>query len=235
MDERKEFGLSLILSITDSQAEKRLQVLMEEAHIPLRIQCHALGTASSELLRICGLGESDRNLTLCVLPKRAVHTLFEKMNDALQMKKRGKGIAVSIPLTGVQMNLARLMHEAHHPEQQFHEHPLGQEEPKMTEGTRYSMIHITVNEGYSDDVLDTAKNAGARGGTIIRGRRRGLDAPMQFWGISLQEEQEILLIIVPRELKKQIMQAVCSAHGLSSPAQGLVMSLPIEDVLGLED
>ena len=81
MDERKEFGLSLILSITDSQAEKRLQVLMEEAHIPLRIQCHALGTASSELLRICGLGESDRNLTLCVLPKRAVHTLFEKMDE----------------------------------------------------------------------------------------------------------------------------------------------------------
>ena len=34
----------------------------------------------------------------------------------------------------------------------------------MTEGTRYSMILITVNEGYSDDVLDTAKNAGARGG-----------------------------------------------------------------------
>lgn len=230
MDERKEYGLSLVISITDPRAEKRLLALMEQAHIPLRIQCHALGTANSELLRICGLGESDRILTMCILPRRAVHTLFEKMNEVLHMKKRGQGIAVSIPLTGVQMNLARLMHDSQKLEQQT-----GQEEQKMTEGTRYSMIMITVNEGFSDEVLDTAKNAGARGGTIIRGRRRGLDAPMQFWGISLQEEQEILLIIVPRELKKQIMQAVCSAHGLSSPAQGLVMSLPIEDVLGLED
>ena len=230
MDERKEYGLSLVISITDPRAEKRLLALMEQAHIPLRIQCHALGTANSELLRICGLGESDRILTMCILPRRAVHTLFEKMNEVLHMKKRGQGISVSIPLTGVQMNLARLMHDSQKQEQQT-----GQEEQKMTEGTRYSMIMITVNEGFSDEVLDTAKNAGARGGTIIRGRRRGLDAPMQFWGISLQEEQEILLIIAPKELKKQIMSAVCSAHGLTSPAQGLVLALPIEDVLGIEN
>lgn len=104
----------------------------------------------------------------------------------------------------------------------------------MAEKSNYSMVVVALNQGFSDEVIDTARKHGAKGGTIIKARRRGLDEAMHFWGISLQEEQEIMFIIVPRELKKTVMTAISKQHGLQSPAQGLVLSLPVEDTLGLE-
>ena len=83
--------------------------------------------------------------------------------------------------------------------------------------------------------MDTAKAAGATGGTIIRGRRRGLEEPMQFWGISLQEEQEVIAIVTSLEKKREIMSAISRRHGPKTPAQGIVLSLPVDAVMGLED
>ncbi len=230
-EEWKDIPLRLVLSVTDNRTEKSLHRLLEEAHIPLRYQFHGLGTANSEVLRLCGLGELDRVLTMWVLPKAAVPTLFRKMNESLHLRRRGMGIAISIPITSVQMNLAKLM-SSHN--LQDSQDKTEQEAPNMTEGSKFSMIIVTVNQGFSDEVIDTAKSAGAKGGTIIRGRRRGMDAAMKFWGISLQEEQEIVFIIVPKTKRKDVMTAIGKAHGLKSPAHGQVLSIPVDDALGLE-
>ena len=226
----KSLSLRMILAITDTKTELKLHTLLDEAGIPMRFQFRGLGTASSEVLQVCGLGESDRILTLWILPKNMVHRLFSKMNETLSLKNRGRGIAVSVPLRGVQVNVARFITE----QKNGLTDEIKQEENKMAGETAYSMIIATVNQGYSDEVVDTARSAGARGGTVIKGRRCGLDAPMQFWGISLQEEQEALAIIVPKDKKYDVMTAISKKHGFNSPAQGIVISLPIEDTLGLE-
>ena len=101
--------------------------------------------------------------------------------------------------------------------------------------SNYALILATVNQGFSDEVMDTARSAGATGGTIIRGRRRGMEAPIHFWGVSLQEEQEIIAIVAPRDKKKDIMTAISREHGPKSAAQGVVLSLPVEDVMGIGD
>ena len=103
-EQQKDMSLHLILSVTDSKGEKTLSALLEQAHIPLRFQFRGQGTADSELLRICGLGESERIITMWVIPQAAVHVLFEKMGAALQLRRRGNGIAISIPLTAAQMH-----------------------------------------------------------------------------------------------------------------------------------
>ena len=87
----KNLSLRMILSITDSKTELKLHTLLDEAGIPMRFQFRGLGTASSEVLQVCGLGESDRLLTFWVLPKNMVHRLFAKMNEALCLKKTRTG------------------------------------------------------------------------------------------------------------------------------------------------
>ena len=42
------------------------------------------------------------------------------------------------------------------------------------------------------------------------------------------------MIVVPRENKAEIMAAISGACGLNTPAHGVVLSLPVDDVLGLE-
>ena len=94
---------------------------------------------------------------------------------------------------------------------------------------------MAVKEGYSDDVIDAAAKAGAKGGSVIRGRRRGSEATVQFLGISMQEEQELVMIVAPRAKKSQIMNEIGKVCGLNSQAQGVIWSVPVDEVIGIHE
>jgi hypothetical protein len=57
---------------------------------------------------------------------------------------------------------------------------------------------------------------------------------VKFFGISVQDEKEIIAILSPRERKAPIMQAVSQAFGISSKAEGIIFSLPVDSVEGLD-
>lgn len=99
--------------------------------------------------------------------------------------------------------------------------------------TEYALLLVSVAGGFSDQVIDAACGAGARGGTVIKGRQRSDERTRQRFGISLQEEQDFVMIVVPKEKKNEIMTAISGACGLGSKAHGVVVALPVDDVLGL--
>ena len=43
----------------------------------------------------------------------------------------------------------------------------------------------------------------------------------------------MVMILVPREIKDDILHALYRNVGLNTPAQGIAFSLPVEDVVGL--
>ena len=96
------------------------------------------------------------------------------------------------------------------------------------------MILVAADQGYSEDIIEAARSAGARGGTVIRGRRSGTEGVMTLLGMSTQEEQEFTMIIVEKSLRAAVMEAISSACGLKTPAHGIVLSLPVEEAIGLE-
>ena len=69
---------------------------------------------------------------------------------------------------------------------------------------------------------------------MLRGRRRNSEHVSQMLGISLQDEQDFVMIVAPREEKSRIMAAICEACGLHTPAHGTVVSLPVDEAIGLE-
>ena len=97
-----------------------------------------------------------------------------------------------------------------------------------------SLIMAIVNQGYSEEVMNAARPAGARGGTVFPARRLVNEETMKFWGISIQPEKEIVLIVAQAPYKKAIMQAIGECCGFHSDAHGLVISLPVEDAIGLK-
>jgi nitrogen regulatory protein PII len=82
--------------------------------------------------------------------------------------------------------------------------------------------------------MDVAREAGALGGTIINARGQGHQGAVKFFGISVEDEKEIILILSNKEKKAAIMRAVCETHGLNSNAQGIIFALPVDNVLGLD-
>ena len=54
----------------------------------------------------------------------------------------------------------------------------------------------------------------------------------QMFGITVQPEKEIVMIIVPTELRNDILHTVYQKVGLKTPGQGIAFSLPVEEVVG---
>ena len=102
----------------------------------------------------------------------------------------------------------------------------------MTE-SGYAMIAAIVNQGFSGEVMQAARSAGAVGGSVLHSRGIGATDEVNSWGFKLQDEKEIVIIVAERESKLAIMQAIGNSCGLQSDAKGVVVSIPVEDALGL--
>ena len=76
-----------------------------------------------------------------------------------------------------------------------------------------AVLHAGLTDD-SDDIIDLEEATG-------------------FWGLSVQEEKEIVLILADHEKKTAIMRAVSEKYGMHSEAKGLVLSLPIDSVMGI--
>ena len=233
--EDRELFPRLVVFITRMEDEKKLEEVFDALHIPIFYQCRGKGTAPSEMLDIFGLSGTVRLITLGVLPKCMTKELFQLTDRELSFHQRGGGIAITVPLTGLQNPVIRMLNdETRDAVEKWIKERTERDMAEMQKKSEYSVIWVAVANGYSDDVIDAAREAGAKGGTILKGRRRNSERVSQHLGISMQEEQDFVVIVVPREQKTQIMSAICTSCGLKTPAHGVVLSLPVEEAIGLE-
>lgn len=97
----------------------------------------------------------------------------------------------------------------------------------------YDLIITIVNRGFADLVMDAARDFGASGGTIMHARGTGIHEAEKFFGISIQPEKDVVLILANRENKKQIMQSIKERAGLNKEGRGISFALPVDDVCGI--
>lgn len=222
-------GLAIrcVVIIIDTNSRTALTDFLDEAGISMYYQTHGIGTASSDFLNLCGLGDTRKTVVMCFVPKQRAHMLLAELNQALGLHRRGTGIAVSIPLGGLQGWMYKLFEgkEVRDMEQSTTQN----KQQKIT----HAMLLISVNQGYGEEVMRTARAAGATGGTILKGLRCLPDEAARHFGIPVQEEMEIISIVTPAGIRTEIMSAISAQHGINSPAHGIVTALPVDAISGL--
>ncbi len=97
----------------------------------------------------------------------------------------------------------------------------------------YELILCVINKGFAEQVMDSATEAGARGGTVLNARGTAREEAEKFFNISINPEKEIVMIIVDKTIKEDILKNIYENCGLDTPGQGIIFSVPVEDVLGL--
>ncbi len=97
----------------------------------------------------------------------------------------------------------------------------------------HEVIFCIVNSGFSEAVMDAAKEFGARGGTVIRARGTANSEAEKLFGITIQPEKEVVMILVPTKIKNDILHALYKEVGLQTPGQGIAFSMPVDNVVGL--
>ena len=99
--------------------------------------------------------------------------------------------------------------------------------------SKHEMIMCIVNAGFSETVMEAAKSAGARGGTILNGRGTANKEAESFFHIAIQPEKEVVMILVSAEIKDAVLHALYQKEGLDTMGQGIAFSLPVDEVVGL--
>ena len=97
----------------------------------------------------------------------------------------------------------------------------------------HEVIFAIVDEGYADDVMEVAKEQGVRGGTILNARGVVNQEAAAFFGIHLHSEKEILMMVVEKDIRDNVLNAIYKEMGMAKAAQGIAFSLPVSDVAGL--
>ncbi len=97
----------------------------------------------------------------------------------------------------------------------------------------HEVIFAIVDSGYAEDVMDVAREQGVRGGTILNARGAANQEAAAFFGINLHTEKEILMMVVDKNIRDNVLNAIYKKMDMAKKARGIAFSLPVSDVAGL--
>ena len=221
--------LKMLVTIVDRGKGAAAVSLYRAQHLHFDYLCMGLGTANSTILDYFGLSETEKDVVITLAPAPQVNSVIRLADERFRFSSPGRGILFTVPLSGVSGQVPQVLCKQEQPQQG------GEREEKTVDtASRYALILAVVNRGSLDTVMDAARGEGARGGTVLHARRVGMDDTENLLGFTLQPEKEVVAILAPKEQKHALMVAINRAAGLTSEARGIVFSLPVEDLVGLQ-
>lgn len=226
----KQCAYRVLVSITTPKLADKAAEMFILDNIPLQYECTAVGTAPSEIIDILGLGNPDKVVLLSFMPKEISDIMLKKLKKELKLGTVNSGIAFTLPLKNANSLILKMF-------ECFDAGAIGIEQRRVSTqmtDTQYFLIAAVVNQGYSESVMEAARKAGASGGTVIPGRSIVNEKAIGFWGTTIQDEKDIILIVADDEKRLDIMQEISSRCGMHSEAKGLIASLPLDNVIGID-
>ena len=213
--------MNYVVSIIKPEGLSRLVEITEKMGLPLTLELHGHGTATKSMLDLLGMELNEKRVVVTIADEKKTEELVMEQRRHLYIDAPGNGIIVAVPMKSVGggRTLAYLG---------------GDKDNKITPKIdyRYELILAIANEGCTDMVMDAARAAGARGGTVLHGKGTGAKNAENFFKVSIASEKEMILIVASAEQKSDIMRSVVKNAGPGTEAGAIVFSLPVSEVAG---
>ena len=216
--------MKLIISFVERGQGNDLAKFYAEHNVNFNYRCVGVGTASSDLLDVLGIGSAEKDVIFSLASKVNAERLMDRLSDNLR-SIREKGIVFTMPLTGLNNVVANVL------ERQGDVENKGGND--MDANVANSLVLVMVNQGNTDEVMNTARAAGARGGTIIRSRFMGVEELDGLYESMQEGEKEIIAMVVPTAQRNTIMETINKRHGLKTEAGAVLLSLGIDQIAKL--
>ena len=99
----------------------------------------------------------------------------------------------------------------------------------------FKLIIAFVEDDKTEIVLDTARQSGAKGATVInQARGEGLVQSKTFFGLTLETQRDVLLFLVEEHLSRHILEKIAKvAEFDSQPGTGSAFQIDVEDAIGV--
>jgi nitrogen regulatory protein PII len=225
-------NLDAIISVVNRGQGKTVSETLNDVGILRNLVLLGEGTAERHWADIFGMGP-EKDIVVSISQHKNTPTALQKLSDELNLTKPNGGIAFSVPLSGVGgiKTFTILAGLSEIPE-------VGDLTDECNEDymdCQHEVIWTIVNQGHSDEVVEAAKKSGARGATVLSARGTGTAETEKFFGLTIQPEKDIVMILVPSEIRRDVMTEICKNTGLSSEGKGISFSLPVSEVAGINN
>jgi len=99
----------------------------------------------------------------------------------------------------------------------------------------FKMIIAFVEDSITDTVLVAAREAGATGATVITNARgEGLEKTKTFFGLNLETQRDVLLLLVEEHLSRNILEKIEQVGQFEAkPGSGIAVQIDVEDAVGI--
>lgn len=217
--------LYMMVTITNRNLTKKFMDFYVQSGLEVSAITVGMGTAASDILDYFGLEGAEKVIIFQIV----TDTKWKEIKQGLQRRMKidipGIGIAFVVPLSSIGGKKA------------LNYLTCGQEFVKGDESvlkeTKYELLVVIANQGYTEMVVDAAREVHATGGTVIHAKGTGAERAEKFLGVTLVPEKEMLFIVAKKEEKNNIMRAIMDKAGLESKARSIVFSLPVTDTAGM--
>lgn len=109
MENEKKVSFQLLVLIATPKLADRAAEMFRKGALPLQYRFHAEGTATSEIMDVLGLGNIDKSVLISMIPKNLSEILLNKLNSELQLNRANSGIAFTMPLSGANNLILRIL------------------------------------------------------------------------------------------------------------------------------
>lgn len=214
--------IMMLFSIVGRGKGKKYMDTLTEKGIAFHMQMTAHGTAPSEMMDIFGLGNTDKDVVISYATEKTGKAYVEEITKNVGAAGSFGGLLMCFRLSAINRLTAEIINRSA---------PETEEKggtKRMANTHKQQLILVTVNQGFTNQVMQTAKKAGAMGGTILRARLASADKLEQYGDIAAQEEKEVIAILAPVGVASKIMEEVNKEHGFHTDACGMITALPVD-------
>ena len=215
--------------VNDGQGNGIVDILNHH-EVAMSCVCHGSGTATNDIYHVLGFDESKKQVVTSLCKKRNWPAIRKDLEERFAISSYAKGIAFVAnvdSLCGV--SVYKFVTNTR---------PMGLDKgdipmEEINKNDNYEMIMAIVNDGYTDLVMDAAKKAGARGGTVLTARGTGNKDIEKFFGVVITPEKQIVMILVPKDMKDAVIASIYKECGINTKGQGIAFAMPVSDVIGI--
>lgn len=99
----------------------------------------------------------------------------------------------------------------------------------------FKLLVAFVDDAKTEAVIDAAREAGATGVTrVSNARGEGLTPKKTFFGLSLETQRDLLLMVVEEHQSRAILEKINEAGEFdTTPGTGIAVQLDVEDAVGV--
>jgi len=99
----------------------------------------------------------------------------------------------------------------------------------------FKLIIALVEDSKTNLVLEAAREAGAKGSTVIsQARGEGIQKSKTFFGLSLEAQRDAVMLLVEEHLSRSVLETIAEVGKFDEkPGTGIAFQIDVEDAVGV--